>query len=167
MLVVRPRPRGQGTVGLDDAGCVVRLRGETFGREMAGGDFAAIHVVSEALRDALPERGCLVGDVYLPALRRGAALQTFSCDAPFYDVGSPAGYLAANLAWLAARGAGSWTAPGAHVASTVRIDETVVGEGAEVRGAGTLRRCVVWPGATAEAPAQSAVFTPDGAFPLY
>jgi mannose-1-phosphate guanylyltransferase len=166
ILVVRPRPRGQGTVGLDDAGCVVRLRGETFGRETAGGDFAAIHVVGEVLRDALPERGCLVGDVYLPALRRGAVLRTFACDTPFYDVGSPAGYLAANLAWLAARGARSWTAPGARVSSTVRIDETVVGEGAEVRGAGALRRCVVWPGATAEAPAQSAVFTREGAFPL-
>jgi mannose-1-phosphate guanylyltransferase len=166
MLVARPRPAGQGTLGLDDAGRVVRLRGEIFGRETRGGDFAAIHVVGAALREALPAKGCLVGDLYLPALRRGALLQTFAYDAPFYDVGSPAGYLAANLAWLAERGAPSWSAPGARVASGVRLDETVVGEGAEVRGAGELRRCVVWPGASAGAPAANAVFTREGALPL-
>ena len=38
-------------------------------------DFLGIHVIGAALRALLPERGCLVGDVYLPALRRGERLR--------------------------------------------------------------------------------------------
>src|SRR5262249_22038123 len=40
--VVAPRVVGEGTVGLDGAGRVVRLRGETFGFEKSGGDFLGI-----------------------------------------------------------------------------------------------------------------------------
>jgi mannose-1-phosphate guanylyltransferase len=162
LLVVRPLPPGEGTVGLDEDGRVVRLRGETVRREVQGGDFAGIHVIGEGLRRELPARGCLVGDVYLPALRRGAILRSFRHDAPFYDVGSLAGYLQANLAWLAFRGARRWTAPGARVAPEVRLEQALVGDGCEVRGAGELRRCVVWPGAVATAPERDAAITRDG-----
>jgi mannose-1-phosphate guanylyltransferase len=162
VLVVRPLPPGKGTVGLDDGGRVVRLRGEAFGREAEGGDFAGIHVVGERLRAALPTHGCLVGDVYLPALRRGAILRGFRHAAPFYDVGSPAGYLDANLAWLASRGLRRWTALGVRVPPEVNLEDALVGEGGEVRGTGELRRCIVWPGAVATAPERDAAITREG-----
>ncbi|WP_437960895.1 sugar phosphate nucleotidyltransferase [Sorangium sp. So ce119] len=73
-LAVAPRPAGEGTVGVGAQGEVVRLRGERFGEEVAGGDFVGVHVVGEALRRRLPPRGCMVGDVYLPWLREGRAI---------------------------------------------------------------------------------------------
>lgn len=157
-LAVAPRPRGAGTVGIAADGRVARLRGESFGDERAGGEFLGIHVLSAALRASLPREGCLVGDVYLPALRGGVRLATHAVDAPFVDVGTRAAYLAANLAWLRARGLSSW----AHASATVRapLDAAVVGAGAEIHASCT--RAVVWPGAVVREPVADAVVTPRG-----
>src|ERR1019366_1222734 len=104
-------------------------------------------VISERLRRSLPGRGCLVGDVYIPALKRGARLDAYPCDEPFFDVGSLERYHEANLAWLACRGFASWVGDGALVASSVTLDRSLVGDRASVSGSGALARCVVWPGA--------------------
>jgi mannose-1-phosphate guanylyltransferase len=159
-LVVAPRAAGEGTVGLDPRGDVVRLRGERFGDEVSGGDFLGAHLVGEVLVAALPAEGCMVGDVYLPALRRGARLATFRHEGPWDDIGTLRAYLDANQRWLSGRP--SFVGAGASVASDVRLDAAVIGAGAVVRGAGDLRSVVVWPGATAIAPLSSAIVTPRG-----
>jgi mannose-1-phosphate guanylyltransferase len=170
-LVVQPRAIGQGSVGLDGAGRIVRLRSERVAGEERGGEFLGIHVLGEGLRSRLPARGCLVGDVYIPAMRAGARLMAFHWneDAPFFDIGTLASYLDANLTWLAVRGLASWGAPGsqapARVAAGVTLDRVVLGEGASVAGEGAFERCVVWPGATARAPLAGAVVTPTRVVP--
>ena len=162
-LVVVPGPAGSGNVGFDGAGRVVRLRRETFARgEARGGEFTGVHVVGAALREELPAEGCLVGDVYMPRSRRGGVEYgeihvVFA--ASFVDIGSMAGYLAANRSWLARRGERAWVGPGATVAGSVTLEDTVVGAGARVTGEGALVRCVVWPGAEAVAPLADAVVT--------
>ena len=161
-LVVRPGPWGTGNVGIDAEGKIVRLRRVTVREgEASGGEFLGIHVLGAALRAKLPERGCLVGDVYIPALHAGAELSAFTTEIPFYDIGTVASYLDANLAWLAARGDTSWIAAGASIASGVDPRGSVIGAGATVTGEGLLDRCVVWPGAHARAPLACAVVTPD------
>lgn len=143
---------GTGNVGVSEDGRIVRLRAESTGAgEVRGGEFAGIHVLGADLRKSLPSRGCLVGDVLLPALRRGAMVRAFEIDA-FRDIGTVDAYLDANLAWLAARGAPSWVGPGARVSSGVTLQASVVGAGAEVEGAGALDGCVVWPGARVRSP---------------
>ena len=159
-LVVKLRERGQGSVGLDASGRIVRLRGEQIAAESRGGEFLGIHVIGADLRARLPERGCLVGDVYIPALHRGATLEAFVCERPFFDVGDARSYLAANLAWLAARGLASFTGLGGHVAPGVVLEQTVLGAGASVSGSGALDRCVVWPGSEVVAPLSAAVVAP-------
>jgi mannose-1-phosphate guanylyltransferase len=159
-LVVQRRERGSGSVGLDPAGRVVRLRGERVADESVGGEFLGIHVLGEELRKVLPDRGCLVGDVYIPAMRRGAKLQAFASEDPFFDIGSVATYLEANLAWLAARQWPHWMGPGAELGPGVSLERTLLGPGAEARGLGVLDRCVVWPGASVEAPLSEAVVVP-------
>lgn len=141
-LAVRARPAGEGNVGFRDDGRVVRLRAERFGVETRGGEFLGIHVVGAALRALLPEKGCLVGDVYLPALRRGESLLAHVTDASFVDIGSVAQYLAANAAWLASRKLASWAHPSASV--NAPIDGSVIGAGAIVDA--PALRSVVWPG---------------------
>jgi mannose-1-phosphate guanylyltransferase len=159
-LVVQPRERGTGSVGLDPSGRVVRLRGERAGEEARGGEFLGIHVLGEKLRQTLPEHGCLVGDVYIPAMRSGVRLQAFEWREPFFDIGTVARYLEANRAWLSARRLRHWVGPGARLGSGVVLEGTVVGDGATVQGRGALERCVVWPGAAATAPLVDAVVAP-------
>jgi len=163
-LAVRPLAAGDGNVGTDVAGRIVRLRRETTAPgEVSGGAFLGVHVVGERLRGRLPEEGCLVGDVYLPAMREGRTLRAFDPgDVAWDDIGTLADYQAASFAWLRARGAGSFVGEGAEVAEGVTLRECIVGRGARVEGAGILERCIVWPGASVAAPLMAAVATVRG-----
>lgn len=76
-----------------------------------------------AIVDLRPEPSGL-WEVRWKAAHAAGSLDWVSVTAPFADCGTPASYLAANLAWSGG--------------------ETVVGQGAEVRG--RAERCVVWPG---------------------
>ncbi|MCC6527509.1 MAG: NTP transferase domain-containing protein [Polyangiaceae bacterium] len=162
-LLATPRAAGLGTLGLDAEGCVVRLRGERFGAELAGADFTAVQILAERLRRELPSAGCIVGDGYLPWLRAGrrdvrAALLVERFD----DIGDPASYLAANLRWLGRRGVGAWVSPAASVAPGVELCRAVVGAGAVVGGSGVVCDAVVWPGARARAPLERAIVLTSG-----
>ncbi|MEM9693183.1 MAG: sugar phosphate nucleotidyltransferase, partial [Myxococcota bacterium] len=147
LALTGPLAPGKGTVGVDARGNVVRLRtDERFGHEVAGGDYAGICVVPFASLPAMPTEGCLVGDVWLPALRRGHALEARFALRSFIDIGTPQSYLAAHRQWLAGRS--NYIAPRAEVAPGVELRRTVIGAGALVRGKGPVSDCVVWPGAT-------------------
>lgn len=156
-LAVAPRPAGEGNVGLAADGRIVRLRRESFGDETASADFTGIHVVGASLRSALPANGCIVGDVYIPALRRGERLDAHRVTTPFTDVGSIDAYVAANRAWLGGRR--SWHAPDASIAAS--IEGSIVGAGAVIRA--DALDCIVWPGAIVEAPLRQHIVTPAGA----
>jgi mannose-1-phosphate guanylyltransferase len=158
-LVVQPRDVGEGSIGIDRDGTIVRLRRERIADESRGGEFLGIHVVGEVLRRALPARGCLVADVYIPAMRRGARLGTMFHHGTFFDVGTRHGYIEANLAWLRARAGSHWVGAGAQVGPEVILEQAVVGQGARVLGVGRVVRSVVWPGAVAVAPLSDAVVT--------
>jgi NDP-sugar pyrophosphorylase family protein len=160
-LTLAPRPRGEGTVGVDGAGNIVRLRGETFGVEAAGGDYIGVAALGEDTLAALPGEGCLIGDVALPLLRRGEAVRTVVTREPWTDIGSLATYHEANLAWLerAALPGGSWIHPRAAVAAGVDLRTSIVGEGARLEGNGIVERCVLWPGARAQAPLRDVIVT--------
>jgi len=155
--LVAPRAKGEGTVGLDEAGRVVRLRGRHFGEEASGGDFLGISVISPELRRELPKQGCLVGDLALPHLEKGGTIATFAFAGAFHDIGSPTALLEANLDWLKRHGRRYHRAESTHVEGGVLLDETVVSEGARVAGQGRLHRVVVLPGAKVEAPLASAI----------
>jgi mannose-1-phosphate guanylyltransferase len=153
LWVVEPTAAGNGTVGLDDEGQVVRLRGERFGHETSGGDFLGIQVLGSEPRRMLPHAGCLVGDVALPLLRRGGRIDTFLYRGEWDDIGQSGALLRANLRWLAARGLSAWSHAGAKVGTHVTLEQSVVGEGAAAMGTGVVRECVVFPGARIDAPA--------------
>ena len=160
-LVVKLGPAHTGNVGVDASGRVVRLRKESVGEEARGGEFAAVHVLGASFRPTLPAEGCLVGDVYLPALREGATLGVFAIE-KWSDIGDVKAYVDANVEWLAERGLPRWTGAGARVGGGVEVVRSVIGEGAEVTGEGTLEDCVVWPGARAVAPLRRAVVAVEG-----
>jgi mannose-1-phosphate guanylyltransferase len=154
LWVVEPAPPGTGTVGLDEEGYVVRLRGERFGAEASGGDFLGIQVMSSDLRRTLPAQGCLVADVVLPLLRRGGRVAAFLYRGMWDDIGQPGALLRANLRWLECHRLGAWSAASATVDAGAVLERSVVGEGAVVAGVGAVRECVVFPGARLTAPAR-------------
>lgn len=155
-------PAGSGPVGLDGDGRIVRLRDRRFGVEAEGADFIGVHVVSESLRRRLPGDGCMVGDVYIPALAAGEPIVAAPVVRRFTDVGTLAAYLTANRDWLRRARRAAYAGPGSTIAPEVELDESVVGAGATVTGAGKLERCVVWPRAVARAPLADAVVTAAG-----
>src|SRR5688572_12968198 len=69
-LAVAPA-RGAGTVGLDAAGRVVRVRGEVHGHEVRAADYLSLFAAGSRALAEMPERGCLVADYWLPRMRRG------------------------------------------------------------------------------------------------
>jgi mannose-1-phosphate guanylyltransferase len=162
-LVVRSRPDGAGNTGLDERGDVVRLR-QTSCRlgEARTADFLGVYVVGEALRRALAPRGDIIAETLLPLIRAGARVAAFGCDAPFLDIGTPRAYLEANLRWLGPSRFAGWTGEGAGIDAGIRLDRTVVGAGARVRGEGALVRCVVWPGAEVHAPRADVIVAVEG-----
>jgi mannose-1-phosphate guanylyltransferase len=167
-LVIHSAPRGEGNVGVDARGNVVRLRRESRREgEVSGGYFLGIHVLGAGLARRLPERGGLIEDAYLPALAAGGRLQggtfiAWETTSPFHDVGTVPTYLAANLAWLKERELPFLVAPGARVADGVTLAGSIVGKGAMVDGEGTLHGSVVWPETHTRAPADAMVITPFG-----
>jgi mannose-1-phosphate guanylyltransferase len=161
-LGVAPRPLGEGTVGLDEQGHVVRLRGERFGSEVRGGDYVGVLSLGALALESLPERGCLFGDAALPLLRAGGVVTSVAVSTPWSDAGDLESLLAANLAWLSERGLDGFRGDGAQVASGVRLQSSLVGAGARVLGQGSLERCVVCPGATVTAPLSGAIVAPSG-----
>jgi mannose-1-phosphate guanylyltransferase len=166
-LVVRPRSRGDGNVGVDAAGHVVRLRQETVRPgETRGGEFLGIHVLGEALGERFPPSGGLIEDVFLPAMKEGTHLGVWETTSAFHDIGTLETYLAANLAWLEENGLESFVGEGAKVASGVTLVRSVVGNGAKLDGQGVVDGCVVWPGTSLSAPRCNSVVSAHGEAPL-
>lgn len=161
-LAVARRSAGEGTVGVDAEGHVVRLRGEVFGLEHFGGDYIGVAAVGARVLEQLPAEGCLIGDVALPELRRGGVVPTARVTAPWCDLGDPASYHAANMRWLDEQRHGSFSAPSASVSAGVQLSRSIVGAGAEVGGRGALSRVVVWPGAAVRAPLADAIVLRSG-----
>jgi NDP-sugar pyrophosphorylase family protein len=159
---VAPRACGEGTVGLDSEGRVVRLRGRVFGEEARGADYVGIAVLGARCLSELPEQGCLVGDWALPALARGERIRCVPLRGAWTDIGDLQSYWAANLAWLDERRAPAWLGAGARVAGSVELHQSLVGAKAQISGEGALERVVVWPGATARAPLADAIVMTSG-----
>ncbi|MFG2055742.1 sugar phosphate nucleotidyltransferase [Micromonospora sp. NPDC048930] len=127
----------------------VRLLGQPADDPAAPGTFSGHRFVGFSLlpwrlvRDLPATFGDLVRAVWRPAEAAGA-LDVVGYPGVFYDTGTPADYLAANLH---AAGGASLVDPSATV--TGRVHRAVVGPGATVRG--EVTRAVVWPGATVRA----------------
>jgi mannose-1-phosphate guanylyltransferase len=153
---------GQGNVGLDAEGRVVRLRKLAIGEEVVGGNYVGIMAMRPDCFEALPSRGCLIGDLAIPLMQRGPGIVGIAHQARWSDLGSLRAYLHENIRWLRDEGTGNnWLAPSADVAPKVELHSCVVGAGATIRGQGLVERVVVWPNATCEAPLSDAIVTPE------
>lgn len=172
VLAVSPRRAGEGTVGMDEVGNVVRLRGQVFGPETQSGDYVGVMALGPSVVARLPERGCLMADVALPHLAAGGQVGTVPSLAPWTDLGELSTYVSANFRWLDQHlvhdsrspdfERHSWVGAGVRISDGVRLKRSLIGAGATLVGSGTLAEVIVWPGATAEAPLARAVVLASG-----
>jgi len=145
LLLAAPVPMGEGNVGTDAAGHVVRLRRESVAAgEVASFAYLGCALLGSVLLEALPEAGCLVGDVLLPRLRSGARVRVEPFTDAWLDVGSRLTYLQANRDWLAQRGQAAFVHASAQ-ANHVQLTRSIVGAHAVVAAGASLEDCVVWP----------------------
>jgi mannose-1-phosphate guanylyltransferase len=129
--------------------------------------FTGIYVVSSAIADELPAEGCVVKHTLRRLLAKGARVSGVIDASPWYDLGTPAAYAEASLALASGTLAWpGWSAPadgvvrgdGVSVAAGVTLaGPLVLGDGAAVTGSGVARGCIVWDGATLEAPAERVI----------
>ena len=172
VLAVSPRRAGEGTIGMDDEGHVVRLRGRVFGRETRAGDYVGVMALGPGVIAELPEQGCLMADVALPHLAVGRKVFTVPSLAPWTDLGDLRQYVSANFAWLDAHlsarpqssilNSQSWTAAGITTPSAITLERCLVGSGASLTGRGRLAEVIAWPGAVVVAPLSRAVVLTSG-----
>jgi mannose-1-phosphate guanylyltransferase len=164
VLAVSPRPVGEGTVGMDEEGNVVRLRGRVFGREVQSGDYVGVMALGPHVVANLPQRGCLMADVALPCLAAGGQVGTLPSPASWTDLGDLSSYVAANFRWLDAGSLGrdSWLAEGVSVPASIEVSRSLLGAGTRLSGRGRLTEVIAWPGAPVLAPLSRAVVLGSG-----
>ena len=172
VLAVSPRRAGEGTIGMDDEGNVVRLRGRVFGRETRAGDYVGVMALGARIVAEMPEQGCLMADVALPHLAAGRRVLTIVSPAAWTDLGDLHQYVSANFAWLdahlAARPQSStlnprcWVAEDALIPPSVTLDRCLIGGRVTVTGSGRLVEVIAWPGATVVPPLSRAVVLTSG-----
>jgi NDP-sugar pyrophosphorylase family protein len=134
-----------GGVGLDDQGVVTRLVPR--GQSERAFHFVGVQVTHRSVFSNLPDGVPLesVGGVYRTLMtNRPGSVRGFVSEANFWDIGTPADYLAATLAVARRegldelpRGRHSWVAPSSRLIDTIVWDDVVIGEDCE------LARCIV------------------------
>jgi len=162
VLGVVRKPAGQGPVGLNTEGRVVRLRSESTALEAFGGDYLGVAALGRQFLPRLPSRGCLIGDFIMPLLREGHPIWTSPIEGEWFDVGTLEEYARANRAWLHNRALGSWVAPKCHVPLGIQLEESILGTGTRISGSGLVQRVIAWPFSQIKAPLRDAVVMSSG-----
>lgn len=163
MLVGPSRPAGEGTIGLDEAGSVVRVRAHRGrAREVRGADFLGVGVWSPRLLARLRAPGCLIDDGVIPSLVLGERVLACSASAPLVDIGSPAELLRTNLAALEERRLERWVDPSVQVPPDASLEGVVVARGATIAAGARASESLVLPGAHLAGHVQSAIVHPGG-----
>lgn len=159
-LVVRhhPDPFALGAVEVDADGRILRIAGAPARgpASAAAYVFTGTHLLGAEALAALPENGCVVRQAYQPLLARGARLTAVVDDSPWADLGTPAVYLAQNLA-RATSSVRGLVHPSARILGS--LERCVVGAGATIGPNARLRDCVVWPGASIDRPLERGIVT--------
>jgi NDP-sugar pyrophosphorylase family protein len=174
MVVVRSKDAARaGAVGLDGTGQVRHLvwAGER-DRVKESFMFTGVHVLSPAIGDLLPDRGCIVRQTYIPMVERRIPLFGLPEKGYFSDLGTPARYLKANADLAQGRHRIADVHPpagGVYVGSGVSIGErcrllpgTVIGDGARIAEGITLERSVIFGGASIDESLSNAIVTAAG-----
>jgi mannose-1-phosphate guanylyltransferase len=134
-----------------ERGFLVALRPRALGWQSARSRrvFAGAAVLAPELLARLPAGASDVVDaLYEPMLAAGERIAVVETSRAWFDLGTPARYLEAALAFSGAgRTPGGWRSPRASVAADARIRRSLVEAGAEIGAGARLDGCLVLDGA--------------------
>lgn len=121
-------------ISVDERGAVTAVPGMRGAGASRRWKFTGIHVLTPAILPFLPERGSIFAG-YRGLLANSARVGCFDAsDAAWIDIGTPADYLAANLAAIQGEGTTSWAGAEIHPSARLR-SPLLLGSGAHI-GAG-------------------------------
>lgn len=149
-LALRPNPdpKRYGPVVTGPGGWIRSILGKPLAAKGSVSLFAGVHVLDASVLGRLP-RGASdsVRDLYLPLLAEDAPLLGVRTKGAWYDLGTPALYLAAQTSLLAAgRGdaTGSLVDASADVGPGARVVRSVIGPGCRVGPGASVVGSVLW-----------------------
>ena len=152
-LALRPNPdpRRYPPIVTDARGRIVWLPGVARRRAGRASLFTGVHVLDPALLERAPAGASdSVRDLYAPLVAAGERLLGVRARGAWFDLGTPKGYLEAQLAMLASGFAGrrrrSLVARTARAGQGARIVRSVVGPGVEVGAGAVVVESILWPG---------------------
>ena len=151
-LALKPNgnPAKYRPVVTDRTGRILSIRGLPRGRKGTPSLFASVHIIDPAILDRLPQgESDTVGDLYIPLLREGFHLQGVRQAGVWHDLGSPNGYLKAQMRLLAERGRRRSVVidPSVRLGKGARVVRSVIGAGCAIEPSARIDGCVVWDGA--------------------
>jgi NDP-sugar pyrophosphorylase family protein len=174
-LVVREDADAEqyGAVGVDEQGRVRYLLGNGARTPDARSYmFTGTHVLEPDIAPYLPESGCIVRLTYQRLIESGAAMGGLVHGGTFFDLGTPARYLEANIAVVTGWAIIPEYRPnerGVHIGQNVSVAAgcrigrgAVLCNGSSVVAGVSLERCVLMPGARATADLKDAILLADG-----
>jgi NDP-sugar pyrophosphorylase family protein len=150
-LALRPNPdpRRYSPVVTGPGGRILSLAGRPRRALGTVSLFSGVHVLDPALLERLPAGfSDIVRDLYVPLLSEGARLVGVRLRGRWYDLGSPALYLAGQMSLLRERLRGTGETclihPTAQVAPTARVVRSVLGPKARVAEGAVVTGSVLW-----------------------
>lgn len=151
-LALKPNsnPRKYKPVVTDRTGRILSIRGLPKARKGTVSLFASVHIIDPVILDRLPAgESDTVGDLYIPLLREGGQLQGARQTGVWHDLGSPSGYLKAQMRLLAERGRKRSVLidPSVRLGKGARVVRSVVGAGCVIEGPARIEGSVLWDGA--------------------
>jgi NDP-sugar pyrophosphorylase family protein len=139
-----------GGIGLGSSKEVVSFSpGRDFGEVEKRVVFAGLHAFCPELVAGLePRPASFVTDLYVPMLEAGEQISAIETSLPWFDLGTPAGYLAGTCDWVQRRGrvkiAGrSWVHPNATVGEKTSVRRSSIEDGAWLGSETQIERSVV------------------------
>ena len=115
--------------------------------------FSGVHVIDPAILDRLPPGPSdTVRDLYAPLVGEGETILGVRMRGPWFDIGSPALYLASQRALLAAGFGGARKGvlvhPDARIALGARVSRSVIGPGSVIGAGARVTGSILWDGVT-------------------
>jgi NDP-sugar pyrophosphorylase family protein len=149
-LKPNPDPKKYKPVVTDRSGRILSIRGQPAPRKGLVSLFASVHIIEPVILARLPQGASdTVGDLYIPLLREGAHLQGIRQAGVWHDLGSPDGYLKAQLRLLndSGRKRSCVIDPSVRLGKGARISRSVIGAGSVIEPLARADGSVVWDGA--------------------
>lgn len=143
LVTSRADPEAFGGVGVLD-GFLASLPPEAVPDGAASRVFAGAHAWQpELVRSVVSGRPDLIPHLYRPLLDSRVPMAVHETDRPWHDLGTPARYLVAVLAWS---GGSGWSSSSAAISDSAKVEHSVIEDSCRIGAGAVVRESLLMPG---------------------